>query len=87
MSRALCYDLIDKIIGEVGKIKETEKNKRNMDKVINLIKTEGYNLVVYYYKAVAGRTVYDCPYRLWEFTAKYQYDSEDWRSSGEEDDY
>lgn len=87
MSRPICFDLINKIIGEVGKIKETEKNKRNMDKVINLIKTEGYNLPVYYYKGTAdwmGRTWR--PYRLYEFTAKYQYDS-DSDSDSDEDDY
>jgi len=83
MSRPICFDLIDKILGEVGKIKETEKNKRNMDKVINLIKTEGYNLPVYYFKDGEGN---DCPYQLWEFTANYEYDIERDRQS-DEDDY
>jgi len=81
MSRPICFDLIDRILGEVGRIKETEKNKRNMDKVINLIKTEGYYLPVYYYKDGEGN---DCPFQLWEFTAKYQYDSD---SDSDEEDY
>jgi len=34
VSRPLCFDLIDKIMGEVGELKEIQGNRVNMDKVI-----------------------------------------------------
>ena len=79
MSRPICFDLINKVFQEVGYIKQEMEARENMDKIINEIKTEGYNLAVYYYKDGLGN---DCPYQLWEFTAKYQYDSD-----SDSDDY
>jgi hypothetical protein len=78
MSRTICFDLIDKVFQEVGYIKKEMQARENMDKIINEIKTEGYNLPIYYYKDGLGN---DCPYQLWEFNCHchdYESDSDDY---------
>jgi len=39
MSRPICFDLINKVLQEVGTLKQNQQYKDNMDKVVDLIKT------------------------------------------------
>ena len=64
MARPVCFDLIDKILGEVGKLKEEKKNRENMNKVIENIRVNRGCTIVYTYKDGNGG---ETPYFLYEF--------------------
>ena len=68
MARPVCFDLIDKILGEVGKLKEEKKNTENMNKVIENIRVNRGCTIVYTYKDGNGG---ETPYFLYEFGCFY----------------
>tara|TARA_R110000744_G_scaffold80355_1_gene157760 strand:+ start:417 stop:656 length:240 start_codon:yes stop_codon:yes gene_type:complete len=68
MARPVCFDLIDKILGEVGKLKEEKKNTENMNKVIENIRVNREYTIVYTYKDGNGG---ETPYFLYEFGCFY----------------
>ena len=68
MARPVCFDLIDKILGEVGKLKEEKKNSENMNKVIENIRVNREYTIVYTYKDGNGG---ETPYFLYEFGCFY----------------
>tara|TARA_R110002153_G_scaffold213448_2_gene366001 strand:- start:2179 stop:2418 length:240 start_codon:yes stop_codon:yes gene_type:complete len=68
MARPVCFDLIDKILGEVGKLKEEKKNTENMNKVIENIRVNLEYTIVYTYKDGNGG---ETPYFLYEFGCFY----------------
>jgi hypothetical protein len=74
MSRPVCYDLINLVFVEVGYLKQEQKNRENMNKVLDEIKRGREDTVVYYYRDGEGN---QCPYFIYEFGCAWNEDEDE----------